>query len=219
MPPHCNKDNKTGLLKEFYNISLLLFVLSLVVPTALQAKASTVPVGLTFSTTNYTQCDSLLIQIQVSTDKAFSNIVDQSNWTVCKPNTDFTYSASLPALQGIFYWRGRHMNPCTGEITAWSSFYKFYLLLDTSKLVAGDVNGDGFLNLMDLIYLVEYFFQGGLPPTPSQSGDVSCDGKCTVGDLIYLINYLFKFGPPPCRPSLKPLSLEHSSFSGQQMAK
>lgn len=219
MPPHCNKDNKAGLIKAFFKTFFPFLIFSFTVSSGSQAQVSTVPVNLTFNTANYTQCNSLLIQIQVSTDKTFSNIVNQSNWLVCQPNDNFTYSAPLPSLQGNFYWRGRHMNPCTGEVSVWSSPYNFYLLLDPSKLVPGDANGDGFFNLVDLIYLVEYFFQGGLPPTPPQVGDVNCDGKCTVSDVIYLINYLFKFGTPPCRPFFKPLSLEHSSFSSQQQIK
>ncbi|HVP37138.1 MAG TPA: dockerin type I repeat-containing protein [Terriglobales bacterium] len=111
------------------------------------------------------------------------------------------------------------MNPCSGETSAWSSTFEFYLLLDPSKLVPGDANGDGSLNLVDLIYLVEYFFRSGLPPTPAQNGDVNCDDKCAVGDLIYLINYLFKLGPPPCKPSFKPLSLKQLAPTSQQMSK
>ena len=218
MPPHCNKDNKTGLFKVFCGTFLFIF-LSLAVSSASYAQVSTIPVGLTFSTANYTQCDTLFIQIQVSTDKAFSDIVDQSNWALSRPNTNFIYFAHLPPLQGNFYWRGRHQNPCTGEISAWSSTFGFYLLLDPSKLVTGDANGDGFLNVVDLIYLVEYFFRSGLPPTPVQNGDVNCDGKCVVGDLIYLINYLFKFGPPPCKPSFKPFSLKQPDPTSQQMTK
>jgi len=208
MPLHCNKENKAGLFEVSCKTFLFLLVLSLAFLSGSQA--STIPVGLTFTTANYTQCDTLLIQIQVSTDKAFSNIVDQSNWTVCQSNTNFTYSAYLPPVQGNFYWHGRHMNRCTGEVSAWSVPFRFYLLLDPSKLVPGDVNGDGFLTPVDLIYLVQYFFAGGPQPTPPQVGDVNCDGKCTVGDLIYLINYLWKSGPPPCRPYFKLLSLQQA---------
>jgi hypothetical protein len=206
MPLHCNKENKAGLFEVFYKTFLFLLVLSLAFLSGSQA--STIPVGLTFNTANYTQCNTLLIQIRVSKDKSFSNLVDQSGWMTCQPNTNLTYSASVPTVQGNFYWQGRHMNPCTSEVTAWSAPFRFYLLLDPSKLVSGDVNGDSFFTLVDLIDLVQYFFAGGPPPTPPQVGDVNCDGKCTVGDLIYLINYLWKFGPPPCRPYFKPLSLQ-----------
>lgn len=219
MPLHCNKERKAGLFKVFCKTFIIFFVLNLAFLSASWAQVSTIPVSLTFNTANYTQCNTLLIQIQVATDKAFTNIVDQSSWTVCQPNTNFTYSAALPPLQGNFYWRGRHQNACTGEISSWSSPFRFYLLLDPSKFVPGDANGDGYLNLQDIIYLIEYFFQGGLPPAPAQVGDVNCDGKCSIGDLLYLINYLWKFGPPPCKPFLKPLSLEHSSLSSQRQAK
>lgn len=208
MPLHCNKERKAGLFKVFCKISLFLLFLSFNVSSDSQAQVSTVPVDLTLSTANYTQCNTLLIQIRVSRDKSFSNLVDQSSWMTCQPNTNFTYSASVPTVQGNFYWQGRHMNPCTSEVTAWSAPFRFYLLLDPSKLVSGDVNGDSLLTLVDLIDLVQYFFAGGPPPIPPQVGDVNCDGKCTVGDLIYLINYLFKFGPPPCRPFLKLSSLQ-----------
>lgn len=219
MPLHCNKDNKAGLFKVFYKIFFSLLVFSLTVSSGSQAQVSTIPVNLTFITANYTQCNTLLIQIRVSRDKNFSNLVDQSGWMTCQPNTNFTYLASLPPVQGNFYWEGRHRNSCTGEISAWSSPFRFYLLLDPSKLVAGDVNGDSFLAPGDLIYLVQYFFAGGPQPTPPQVGDVNCDGKCSIGDLIYLINYLWKFGPPPCRPFFKPLSLEHPRFSSQHQVK
>src|SRR3989337_184733 len=162
MPLHCNKENKAGLFEVSCKTFLFLLVLSLAFLSGSQA--STIPVGLTFSTANYTQCDTLLIQIQVSTDKAFSNIVDQSNWTVCQSNTNFTYSAYLPPVQGNFYWHGRHMNRCTGEVSAWSVPFRFYLLLDPSKLVPGDVNGDGKCTVGDLIYLINYLWKSGPPP-------------------------------------------------------
>ncbi len=219
MPLHCNKERKTGHFKAFHKTFFFLIFLSFSVSAGSKAQTSTIPVALTFGTANYTRCDTLKIQIQVSTDKTFSNIVNQSNWITCQRNANFIYAANLPPLQGIFYWRGRHQDGCSGKISAWSSPFKLYLLLDPSKLVAGDVNADGFLNLLDLIYLIEYFFEGGLPPTPPQVGDANCDSKCTVTDLIILLNYLWKFGPPPCTPLLKPLSPEQSSLSSQPQAK
>ncbi len=179
-----------------------LFCLAVLTSSSLSAEAQTFTMreNLSFNTANYTQCDTLLVQVQVATDVNFTQIVDQSNWLWCQPNSTFIYSANLPLLQGYFYWRGRHQNQCTSEVSAWSAPYRFYLFFDASKLTVGDVNGDGFINLMDLVYLVEYLFQGGLPPGPIQAGDVNCDGKCAIGDLLYLVNYMFKFGPAPCNP-------------------
>jgi len=64
--------------------------------------------------------------------------------------------------------------------------------------LCGDVNGDGKVNVSDVIYLVNYLFKGGPLPIPELLvGDVNGDGKVTVSDVVYLINYLFKGGPPP----------------------
>jgi hypothetical protein len=62
----------------------------------------------------------------------------------------------------------------------------------------GDPNGDGNLNVSDVIYTINYLFKGGAAPYPFLAGDANCDGNVNVSDVIYLINYLFKGGPPPC---------------------
>ena len=62
----------------------------------------------------------------------------------------------------------------------------------------GDAYRDGKLNVSDVIYIINYLFKGGPPPTPVEAADVNCDGKVNVTDVIYFINYLFKGGPPLC---------------------
>lgn len=63
----------------------------------------------------------------------------------------------------------------------------------------GDVNGNGEINLADVVYLINYLFWGGPAPAPELLvGDVNCDDSVGVVDVVYLINYLFKNGPPPC---------------------
>ena len=61
----------------------------------------------------------------------------------------------------------------------------------------GDANGDGLIDLADVVYLLNYLFKGDLPPDPMDSGDANCDGTVELGDAIYLLNYLFKDGPAP----------------------
>jgi len=65
------------------------------------------------------------------------------------------------------------------------------------QFLAGDVNGDGAVNVGDVVYLVNYLYRGGLPPDPFQAGDVNCDGVVNVGDVVYLVNYLYRGGDPP----------------------
>jgi len=63
--------------------------------------------------------------------------------------------------------------------------------------VIGDVNGDGVLDLGDVLYLISYLYKGGLAPDPLEVGDCNCDGVVDLGDVLLLISYLYKGGPAP----------------------
>jgi hypothetical protein len=64
----------------------------------------------------------------------------------------------------------------------------------------GDANGDGVINIADVVYLINYLFTGGSAPNPMDAGDANCDGTVNIADVVYLINYLFSGGPPPGCP-------------------
>lgn len=62
----------------------------------------------------------------------------------------------------------------------------------------GDVNDDGNMNLIDIIYLNSYVFHGGNGPFPFEHlGDVNGDGALDVLDIIYMIDWYFNAGPAP----------------------
>ena len=61
----------------------------------------------------------------------------------------------------------------------------------------GDVNGDGIIDLGDVLYLISYLYKGGPAPDPFEAGDCDCNGIIDLGDLLLLINYLYKGGPAP----------------------
>ncbi|MFH1686117.1 MAG: hypothetical protein ABIE70_01180 [bacterium] len=70
--------------------------------------------------------------------------------------------------------------------------------------IVGDVNHDGAgPDIADLVYLVNYMFNGGPPPPCDEGGlfveaDVNGDGAGPdIADLVYLVNYMFNGGPPP----------------------
>lgn len=70
----------------------------------------------------------------------------------------------------------------------------------------GDNNYDGKVNILDLVYMVDYIFRGsGLLPQPERNvGDVNCDERLNIQDLTYLVDFIFRQGPPPCgNPSKK----------------
>jgi hypothetical protein len=62
----------------------------------------------------------------------------------------------------------------------------------------GDCNGDGIIDVADVIQLTNYLFLGGSAPDPLELGDVSCDTDVNIADVVYLINYLFLGGIAPC---------------------
>jgi glutamine cyclotransferase len=64
----------------------------------------------------------------------------------------------------------------------------------------GDANGNGIIELGDVVYLITYLYKDGPPPKPMEAGDANYDGKVDLGDVVYLITYLYKGGPPPCDP-------------------
>ena len=64
----------------------------------------------------------------------------------------------------------------------------------------GDANNDEIVNILDITYLVNYLYKGGLQPQPLEKADVNGDATITILDITYLINYLYKGGPAPNCP-------------------
>jgi hypothetical protein len=64
--------------------------------------------------------------------------------------------------------------------------------------VCGDCNGDGVVNVADVVYLINYLYKRDDPPDPLEAGDSNCDGIVNLGDVVYLIGYLYRGGLPPC---------------------
>ncbi|MGB2769174.1 MAG: FG-GAP-like repeat-containing protein, partial [Candidatus Zixiibacteriota bacterium] len=69
--------------------------------------------------------------------------------------------------------------------------------LTNTYCIAGDANGDGLVDVGDVVYLTGFLYKGGSAPDPLWTGDCNCDDTVNLGDVVYLINYLFKAGPPP----------------------
>lgn len=68
----------------------------------------------------------------------------------------------------------------------------------------GDVNIDAKINLIDIIFLVNFIFKAGPSSQPLALSNLNCDKKAdgtdnvNLLDIIYLVNFIFKGGPPPC---------------------
>jgi PKD repeat protein len=68
----------------------------------------------------------------------------------------------------------------------------------------GDLNGDGMIDVFDVIAVIDAAFSGGTDPqdplSPTPRGDVNNDGAVDVFDVIYLIDTAFSGGPNPVNP-------------------
>jgi hypothetical protein len=62
----------------------------------------------------------------------------------------------------------------------------------------GDANNDFEVNISDAVWIINYVFQGGLPPDPLESGECNCDGDVNISDAVWIINYVFMGGNEPC---------------------
>jgi hypothetical protein len=63
--------------------------------------------------------------------------------------------------------------------------------------VHGDANGDGVINIADVMYMVNYLYRGGPYPASFEAGDANCDGVHGILDVLILVNFLYKGGRPP----------------------
>lgn len=68
------------------------------------------------------------------------------------------------------------------------------------RSIWGDANGDQEINIIDVIYMMNYLFRYGPPPVTFEAGDANCDDDHGILDVVYLINYLYKNGPVPHCP-------------------
>ncbi len=96
---------------------------------------------------------------------------------------DFTVDLASPCvpinMNGGLYWIGSERTGCT-------------------SVVCGDANGDGYVDISDIVFLNNYIFSGGLAPDPKSTADVDCSDCIDISDVVYIISYIFSGGPAPC---------------------
>ncbi len=72
----------------------------------------------------------------------------------------------------------------------------------TTGWLCGDIDGNGSgPDIGDLVYLVDYMFNGGAaPPNPGSADVDGSGGAIDIADLVYLVDYMFNSGPAPGCP-------------------
>jgi len=80
------------------------------------------------------------------------------------------------------------------EAGNWSAVSNIY---STAYYDCADANGDGDINLLDIVFILNYLYRGGPDPEFPENCDTNGDGVINVLDDVYLISYLYKNGPEP----------------------
>ncbi len=66
--------------------------------------------------------------------------------------------------------------------------------------LCGDSNNDSSINVGDAVFLINFIFNGGTPPSPMCQADANGDKTVNIGDAVYLINHIFSGGAGPVSP-------------------
>lgn len=64
----------------------------------------------------------------------------------------------------------------------------------------GDANSDDYVNISDVVFLIEYIFTGGQAPASVRRGDADCSGMIDISDVVRLIAFIFLGAPTPNCP-------------------
>jgi len=70
-------------------------------------------------------------------------------------------------------------------------------VLDINPYTCGDLDGNDLVNLLDILFYIDYKFKDGPEPESFWAADVNGDGLNDIVDILYLIDYKFKQGPAP----------------------
>ena len=110
-----------------------------------------------------------------------SRCSDEVSVTLPKLNKDdYTYEVELEPTEeaeGIAHYLWKNTD---------YGVYSFDVVLNKLAAALGDVSGDGEINVLDLMYLANYFAKG--ETINKENADVNKDGSLDVRDLMFLAN-------------------------------
>ncbi|MCP4631847.1 MAG: PKD domain-containing protein [candidate division Zixibacteria bacterium] len=61
----------------------------------------------------------------------------------------------------------------------------------------GDINGDEGVDILDIVFLINFRYKGSSAPSPLEAGEINGIPPIDILDIVYLINFIYKDGPTP----------------------
>lgn len=123
---------------------------------------------------------------------------EEINWQVISAGGDIGGSSANFRLSGTL-GQTAVGGGASAALRLHHGFWQAFVTGTVCDCVPGDANADGTTNVGDAVYIINYVFKSGPPPSPYAvcSGDAQADCSCNVGDAVYIITYVFKSGVPP----------------------
>jgi len=159
------------------------------------------PFSLFLPTDGDSVCSPVTLDWQTPYDPNFGDQIRYDLYVSTVPNFDpdsttihdslgFSRFTTNLDIKRYYYWKVKAYDNWGAQ--RWSNqTWSFYVSL------RGDTNGDGIIDISDVVYLINYLFIGGPLPVPLAAGDCNRDTVVDVSDVVSLLNYLFVGGPPP----------------------
>ena len=97
---------------------------------------------------------------------------------------------------GVYYYKVRVMD-AEGQ---WSPFSNLKGVTVINPFMCGDTDGDETINILDIVYLINFLYKSGPVPEPADAADVNNDEALNILDIVYLINFIYKNGAEPNCP-------------------
>lgn len=89
------------------------------------------------------------------------------------------------------------------QVRAWDALSSYEDTDDYKLTVAeypglpGDADLNDTINILDIVFLIEYIYKDGTPPGMPELADPNNDCKINILDVVYLLGYKYKNGPDP----------------------
>ena len=130
--------------------------------------------------------DSVYYTLEIAIDEnfTFKNTID-SIW-----HTSYELTDSLLDFGSHYWWRAKATDNTHRSVLSSN-------VLDFRTWLLGDANGDYKIDILDIIFLINYKYKHGSGPEPVFAGDINGDCDINIIDIVYLINYKYKGGPEP----------------------